>query len=98
MMKGMEVMSMSHMRVVRRLFVRARLMMFRCLFMVLCRVLVVFRRLAVVFRCRLRHCIPSFLGSAPPAGMISQEVERRSRRDDIETLVLLDCEQEMKIL
>jgi hypothetical protein len=62
MMEGMEVMSMSHMCVVPRLFVVARFMMFRCLSMMLCRVLVVFRRLAVVFRCRLRHCIPSFSG------------------------------------
>jgi len=67
MMEGMEVMSMSHMCVVRRLFVGACFMMFRCLSMMLCRVLVVFRSLAVVFRCRLRHSIPSFWGRGPPA-------------------------------
>jgi hypothetical protein len=65
MVKGMEVMSMSHMGVVGRFFVIAGLMMPRRLFMVLCRVLVVFRRLAVVFCCCLRHCDPPFLGREP---------------------------------
>jgi hypothetical protein len=64
---GMDLMSMSHMRMVRRLFVGASLVMLRRLFMVLCRVLVVFCRFAVVFGCCLRHCDPSLLGHAPPA-------------------------------
>jgi len=62
MMERMNVMSMSYMRVVTCCLVVARLMMFCRLFMVLCRVLMMFGRLTVVFRCRLRHCAPSFLG------------------------------------
>jgi len=53
MVESMDVMPMSRMRVMSRLFVVASLMMPRCLLMVLRCVLVVLRRLAVVFCCCL---------------------------------------------
>jgi len=60
MLESMDVMPMSCMRVMSRLFVVAGFMMLRGLLMVLRCVLVVLRRLAVVFCSCLRHCAASF--------------------------------------
>jgi len=98
MMESMDVMPMSRMRVMSRLFMVAGFMMLRGLLMVLRCVLVVLRRLAVVFCCCLRHCAASFWAVRGPH---KQSIRLRlsgERRMNLQGHLFPGHEDEMKIV